>query len=726
MNIIDFIKLSNEVKEAMGIKLNKNPIITHTATYKKYLGESQKNLDIIEEAMTRPGETLIYAGCGGGKTYAIQKCFESINNKESKKLLLDTCSDDKETYKILYNQFKGDESFKETIFILTCPNKIQNLSNEQYGMTACVSGTTSGDLYNKSTEAIAMFSSVYDKFEKLREFVDRKITENPALRIILVVDESHLLQQQLSFREDAIKGLEDFISFVKGRNGSVLYLTGTIEPLMIRNFDTILEFKKEEEEGSADLLHIYRNKTKHKISTFAADVIENKLTKPFVRMNSIKAIQDVKHTLTLDGYDVTDLDSSQKFYTEVNKADGSKEVVYNNPLYDAVIKNAALNTRDGSKSNQALLSTSLLDVGTSITSIDGIQDAKISPTFVIDGFRGMDLNAITQFFARIRYRVNSYNILIKYAEPVIRDIDGSVKGIKVFKDFVDIIEQEQKMLDFSLDSHRKSLKAIKKKYTWDHSIDEKTKEEEIRKQMNYILNYTSLADGEKNDMGCIYITDKLTIDYDKKLFFNHCYNKYMGQYYYHQDKFMDEIAKRLNIKNVIMEDITTLSDNIKDCTLDIKKVFNTALTDENAVKQILENKIEDDELRKVRQTKTYSDVQELINLKRFVEDREITNQELSDIINVSTTMKRKDVQTIKDELLKSVVKALNMKHYKEYINGNMDISDFKDKEKQAMQCILHSKYATYFSQCIRRCISTKGLIKIFMTEKNCKKNEKVH
>ena len=98
--------------------------------YEEYIRERSEEL---KEIILKPGNYLIEGVTGGGKTYAILNIFKELS-----------------------------KIYKDRVFIISCPNKIQNLQNQEYGVVAIVGGKTIDQVYTTS-------SMVYDKARSLLE-----------------------------------------------------------------------------------------------------------------------------------------------------------------------------------------------------------------------------------------------------------------------------------------------------------------------------------------------------------------------------------------------------------------------------------------------------------------------------------------------------------------------------------------------------------------------------
>ena len=90
--------------------------------------DEETNKSFIKDLLITKGKKLVIAPTGAGKTCSIVKIMQEISKENSNK-----------------------------IFIIACPNRIQNLQNgRNYKITAIVGG-------EKVSEALTVASMVYDK-----------------------------------------------------------------------------------------------------------------------------------------------------------------------------------------------------------------------------------------------------------------------------------------------------------------------------------------------------------------------------------------------------------------------------------------------------------------------------------------------------------------------------------------------------------------------------------
>ena len=77
----------------------------------------------------------------------------------------------------------------------------------------------------------------------IQEFIEKERSQNKKQRIVLLLDEAHLLETQHLFRSDSIKGMIQCIENKLFDN--VLLITATPEPLSLFRCDSIIEFMEE-------------------------------------------------------------------------------------------------------------------------------------------------------------------------------------------------------------------------------------------------------------------------------------------------------------------------------------------------------------------------------------------------------------------------------------------------------------------------------------------------
>lgn len=315
-----------------------------------YLSENKEIKEAFLNIANEEGLNLFISETGGGKTYLVSKTFEELSKKEPNRL-----------------------------FIIACPNKIQNEQNQiSYNLKALVGGN------GKKIEDIQSntISMVYDKSEELIEYI-----QSNNLKTTLVIDEAHQLIYSKSFRGKAINNLNQLqkVCF------NVIHITATPRTnIEIFNYNKIIECKPQ-------------NKT-HKIE---------ELTITQGRKNLVE--KEIIHIIKQE------LSKKKKILLFID--DKNKIEQFNENHLEAEIKNAKIETLDSDKKESDLfkniinnstipndidvvISTSVLECGTNIKNKD------ITTIYYLNNNSYLCLDKIIQSLARARkYQDNAYIFL---------------------------------------------------------------------------------------------------------------------------------------------------------------------------------------------------------------------------------------------------------------------------------------------------------------------------
>jgi len=698
MFIKDFNKKSKKIQKILNIE-NKNTKLI-TSKFTEYIKDNPDNMELFISSFNNKGaETLIIAPTGSGKTHTINEVFKSINktNNDIKNEINNSIN--KEDEKI----FKASKEFIKEFFLnkegdiinlILCPNRIQNLQNEySYDMKAIIGNKNNLSEYDLGETN--NFSTVYDKISELTDVISHyNNTLKKNLKINICIDEAHLLIESLGYRKKSLNKLNEVISKVKENKGSVVYMTATPEPLMIMPFDTIIEFKKDSYTAPADKGTIIKNGTEENFEEVLYFLIKEMISDgkiPFIRYNSINGILRIMTKLTLeDNYTALSVDSSDKgFCTTIDPSSGKELIVYNNLMFNDIINRSSLpGTYKGKKVN-AYITTSMVEAGTNIKSIDGVEDKALTPIFVCQDKNNISINANIQFFNRVRYNVGEYVLVMPKKENEYR-----------FRSIEEITKSEKKKLELYIKSFKMGLKSIMMRHS-----DKKEIINIMKQDFNAIL-----TDGTKNNMNCIYLDeDTMEITYDMNIFWKGIYDKYILQYYYHQDLY----AKRLN-KELGIEFKEKLIDNIgvvelsNEAEKNVKNILQEVLLNKNLQDEITNNNIRNDKLIKIKHTISFNNVKELMRL----------GISLIDSIEHVISKDEKGIKKVKLGQIREAIKGLRVSEKNELVeilNNNKNITDINnDITKKAIYNIINSDYAEFIKKASRTNIDMKDFFKVLI------------
>lgn len=516
------------------------------------------------------------------------------------------------------------------IYVLTiilCPNKIQNVQNqeeEEYTFKAIV-----GNGKNQiELEADTNYSMVYDKVYDLISLLEK----NPNIRIKMVVDEGHSLVKDAIFRNDAVSGIVKCVEKVISLKGSVAFITATTDSLSYFAFDRIISFLPEEEPHNYEKAVIYENRTKEDMVSFAARVIPT-LETPQIRLNSYKGIAKLDKVLTdmgLNGLTVTSKDK------EIG-LDGK----YKNAMYENITKKSALPKAD------YYIQTQILDAGTNIKGIlqeDGsIKQENITPVYVMKDSRDMNFDSQEQFIARRRYAVNGSNVVI------IKPNKGKKNKILSKKE---IFNEQMEQVNNSMEVFKAFYNQVKCFYM------DKPKEVVVA-NIRSIIETQVLEDGKKLHMECIYFDENtMDVEYNKLAFWKIVYEKYMEQFYYNDKEYIKALTKKFNMPvEVFKGELPKIEINFESVTNQLQEKEERVLSnlsdlgeeDIAVIEEIVKkdktvNDIEDKEFKE-----KVNDMLSVPELKKVFKNTVKMNAKLSEVVKrmVRTISINESLETLK-------------------------------------------------------------------------------
>lgn len=679
----DFIDQSIKIQELLGLK-SKKPTY-RKINYSKYISSNPDSVKVLKKAIDIPGsETLVVAPTGTGKTYSIDLLFESIN--DVKNAIIKEFSNGNPTIgnsnpDSIIKFFLDQE--KKNLNILFCPNKIQNLQNEnKYEMSALVS--QSKDLTSYDLNETNNFSSVYEKAKEVREYV----ATLDDVKINLVIDEAHLLvdESHFGFRGKALLELNQLIQEVLDKKGSILYITATPDSLKIKPFDYIIEFEDKKYTAPTNKIDIICNNSYQSMVDFCHKHISD-ISLPFFRLNSFNITENIiQLSDILNGKTFLTVDGKTKGYTTFRDIYGNQQKVYDNKLFGDIVENGNIPTSitiDGKEVKiDGYGATSVLEVGSNINTIGGTTNQDLTPVYVCQNQNNMSINSIIQFFNRVRFFVNRYVLLMPGKEQV------PMKSLET------IIKEELIIKDTYLSSYNDMIRAYKA-----IAIDN----EDIIETVGKFLNSDTKKDGSSSDLGYLYFdNDTLEVKAFMYSFWNTCYSKYISQYFYNVEALASELSKKLKVKVNIIEDYN-VSNYSTEINEQVKNFFSTFEITPEIEKQVLSNDIKDNELKKYTALSLYKEVENLISLGVPVEEAfktvgsmtkgEITKKKTKIVKEIIIKMTNKELDTmidyICDTIDDSVVMSETLKHniflikdnaaIVKYIKGmkNLDVSNSK-------------------------------------------------
>lgn len=318
--------------------------------YDKYLADNVDIINKLNKICVKEGTHLVEALTGAGKTYLIAQTFKELSEK-----------------------------YPNRLFIIACPNKIQNEQNEKsYKLKALVGGEYVEE-FNSN-----LISMVYDKASNITDYL---VSKNKDLT--LIIDEAHQLIYSNNFRKEAITQLEELQSIAN----TTIHLTATTRTnLHAQKYNSYLKCTPFKTVTNIDTLNlIYGTKESLEnslIRTIKLELSRNKKVVVFV--NNKEFMTDLYEYYLKDqfkGKNIALLDSDKK---------GSD--LFNSIVDNSIIPNYV----------DILLTTSVLECGTNLN------NNNLSMMYFVDSNLYFNLDNIEQSLNRARQKQdNSYVFISK-------------------------------------------------------------------------------------------------------------------------------------------------------------------------------------------------------------------------------------------------------------------------------------------------------------------------
>ena len=343
--------------------------------YKDYISDNKDNDSVVDSVLSGKGIKLVIAPTGSGKTSALISGADRL--------------------------VSGHKGYKVFFDLPT------RALATQLGNNGAVRTIVGGDSFDEKSPLIA---TTYEKMYEVENHIQRQKVQGNTERYVLVLDESHLLTTQHTFRQDAIKAV---ISCIE-RNDfySIVLVTATPEPNSLYHFDEIVEFGSSSPVPSINRLEIIE--VDDPVEYIKG--IDYGREFPFIRLNNISEIDSLTAQMPQTFARITKDDRQTKTYLDIvehGRIDGSGI--------------------DG------ILATSVIEAGVSITDYpDNIVPIAVFPD------NNISANDIEQFLNRIRTKGGRH---LECARVIVRKpkkkemkvslipYKGSAECICEFKDF---------------------------------------------------------------------------------------------------------------------------------------------------------------------------------------------------------------------------------------------------------------------------------------------------
>ena len=453
--------------------------------YHDKVGKEEQIVKKINKVLLQENKMTLVAGLPScGKTYLFANQIKKFNKDYIKK----------EYY---LAGFVGD---KKQINIFCVPNRNQaiQVSNE-YGLKRIVGGDelTLDTLKNNPNLVF-----VYDKLFELHTILSSKEVDEEFVnnyRITIIIDEAHSIIQDV-FRKRTIDMLVKTIDLIKSMGtNNIIFTTASFEALVPFRFDETICFFSNDNANIPKTSIIVKLEDRKKCDFYANEIA--KILKQgkvvYCRLQNKNLPDDIMRCIqeiTGISYEYIKINSDEKELEE----DG---VTFKNVAIESVIKKSCLPLRD------VYFCTSMVDAGTNIKEVVGLEDKEIVPVYVYDG-HNTNTDNIEQSFNRLRFPYKERKILMS-------DYDYEYKKItleEIVSKEKQIIKQDKINLSITYDNFKKYRK------------------EDAKKLINMFLSHVN-EDGTLSIKNLYLDEDKDTIEIDTLDFFRFCREQvYMRQF----------------------------------------------------------------------------------------------------------------------------------------------------------------------------------------------------
>lgn len=588
--------------------------------YEKFISEQS---EALKEILLKPGKFLVEGVTGGGKTYAILNVFKFLSSL-----------------------------YKDRVFIISCPNKIQNLQNQEYGVTAIVGGKVIDQVYTTS-------SMVYDKAKSLLEqyhlYKDYKIT--------LIIDEAHQLIYSKNFRKKAINELLK----LSEKCFNVIHLTATPGAnLDCYSYDEYYQLKPIKENININTFGIMKSKDGLTSLYKAIRINFKQGKKVLIFLNNKDKIFEIQGHLS-------------KIFKDKNIGIITSDEKENNDIFQSIVKDSLIPSN-----YDIVLTTSVLECGTNIENLD------YTPIVYVDNNLFFNVDSVIQQVARFRKDVD-LGLLI-YKEP-------SKKEGFFIKSKEQIALERKKRLDEKLNTA--------------NSICLNFGEEGHKIMMQLLLHEKCLDDTTFGEGILYYDEETLTVKIDQELFWKDVNERYDYQLLYDDERLLEAFKGHIKAKNIqIVEHQANESEEVKE----LKKAIKTKIDDKKAYSQELHQQLLEQLERKENQEifidyiKASSDEKELFKVgftpgaRTVIDEMEKERKTLEKIKKIVKSNEGLGIEVIienkfNDEKLKGIKWLI--------YNQTEDVKQIKDTRYSTIRKILDSK--------IQKRLSNKQLEALYKT-----------
>ena len=344
-------RIINESKKVRELFYGKEyPCKVRDCQYQDYISDNKSNSAVLDSLLSGKGIKLVIAPPGSGKSTAILSRSDELVSKNK-------------DYRVIFD----------------LPTRA--LTSQMGNNTAAnITTLMGGDSFDEESHLIA---TTYEKMYEVEERIAYQKEQGTTEKNVLVLDESHLLTTQHTFRQDAIK---DIISCIeKNYFHSIVLVTATPEPMSLFHYDEILEFYSNSKNSSIDRLEIIE--VDDPVEYIKG--IDYSKEFPFIRLNNTKIMDELIAQMPQTMEKITSADRKKKAYLDI--------------VEHGKIDSTGIN---------GILATCVLEAGVSITDYpDNIVPIAVFPD------NNISVDDIEQFLNRIRAKGNKH---VKCARVIVR------------------------------------------------------------------------------------------------------------------------------------------------------------------------------------------------------------------------------------------------------------------------------------------------------------------
>ena len=501
---------------------------------------------------------------------------------------------------------------------------------------------------------------VYDKVSDMRTAIETLKESGKKVRVTLVIDECHTLTSA-KYRGDALDGVLELEDMVLDDGGSVLYVTAT--PIMVawRPFDEFLFFERINNKPMFGELNLYVNSNKRQSKEFIKDVVVQK-EKGFLRVNDKDMQKALQAELGDNGFKTYIVNGDEKKYV----TDENGNTTYENEFLNAVINMSLL------IDSNYTITTGLLDAGQNLNGVGDKtnKDRNYCAHFCITGIQDLNIVDAYQFANRIRYFVNSYNIVYNNVDIYNKDR----KLVKEFKDLESMFSCVMFYLRTDLECAKDVAEREKQKLIKQGRYDK----EDFERERNEKLNYKNVLTDRDDTYGDAveFKDDDFVIHYN--YLFNYIFIQYMKQLFYHFDMFKEQLEKVFHVKVNVIDHVPQAVLKETETVKKTKEALLDLSNNEDFINHYYEPQYQE-----------FTDNRFFKNAKQFAR----MGMKLQDAIKICCTMPDIQITKKKNEYTYQYIKdTFDSQHYtrlEKILNNELNFVDLKASDvKDAIGTVL--------------------------------------